>query len=118
MQTRKFGKTQMQTTLIGFGSRAIGGPGWGAQDDGEAPGAIELSLELGVPEAVHLHEAFPDMGREWAALQQFEEVLREEGVRGFFEVPQGRCGRALPDGAQIAEIEAFLGGLSNRTGGL
>lgn len=122
MQTRKFGKTEMQTTLIGFGSWAIGGPGWAAgwraQDDGEAPGAIEPSLELGVPKAVHLHQVFPGMGRERAALQQLEEVLREEGVRGFSEAPQGRCGRPLPDDAQIAEIEAFLGGLLNPREGL
>lgn len=52
VQTRKFGRTEMQTTPIGFGSWAIGGPdwaaGWGAQDDRESLGAIKRSLELGV----------------------------------------------------------------------
>ena len=117
MQTRKFGKTEMQATLTGFGSWAIGGLGWaawwGAQDDGEALGAIKRSLEFGVPEAVHLHQVFPGMGREWAALQQLE-----EGFRGLPEAPQGRCDRLLPDDAEIAEIEAFLGGLLNRSEGL
>ncbi len=52
MQTRKFGNTDLETTLIGFGSWAIGGPewaaGWGSQDDEESVGAIKRSLELGV----------------------------------------------------------------------
>ena len=42
----------MQLTPIGFGSWAIGGGnweyGWGAQDDGDAIGAIERAVELGV----------------------------------------------------------------------
>lgn len=52
MQKRKFGKTDMETTLIGFGSWALGGSGWaagwGSQDDDESVGAIRRSLELGV----------------------------------------------------------------------
>lgn len=42
----------MQTTLIGCRSRAIGRPYWAArwkaQDNGEALGATERSLEFGV----------------------------------------------------------------------
>jgi aryl-alcohol dehydrogenase-like predicted oxidoreductase len=42
----------METTPIGFGSWAIGGPGWvagwGPQDDEESVGAIKRALELGV----------------------------------------------------------------------
>jgi aryl-alcohol dehydrogenase-like predicted oxidoreductase len=52
MQTHKFGNTDMETTPIGFGSWAIGGPGWaagwGPQDDEESVGAIKRALELGV----------------------------------------------------------------------
>lgn len=52
MQTRKFGKTDMETTPIGFGSWAVGGSGWaagwGPQDDEESVGAIRRALELGV----------------------------------------------------------------------
>jgi aryl-alcohol dehydrogenase-like predicted oxidoreductase len=49
---RKFGKTDMETTPIGFGSWAVGGSGWaagwGPQDDEESVGAIRRALELGV----------------------------------------------------------------------
>jgi len=52
MQTRKFGKTDMETTPIGFGSWAVGGSGWaagwGPQDDEESVAAIRRALELGV----------------------------------------------------------------------
>ncbi|MEI6757429.1 MAG: aldo/keto reductase [Chlorobium sp.] len=52
MQTRQLGNTDMTITPIGFGSWAIGGSnwayGWGAQDDGDAIGAIERAVELGV----------------------------------------------------------------------
>ncbi len=52
MQTRQLGNTDMAITPIGFGSWAIGGSnwayGWGAQDDGDAIGAIERAVELGV----------------------------------------------------------------------
>jgi len=52
MQTRELGRTGMQITPIGFGSWAIGGGnweyGWGAQDDGDAIGAIERAVELGI----------------------------------------------------------------------
>jgi aryl-alcohol dehydrogenase-like predicted oxidoreductase len=52
MQTHEFGNTDMETTPIGFGSWAIGGPGWvagwGPQDDEESVGAIKRALELGV----------------------------------------------------------------------
>ncbi len=52
MQRKQLGKTDMQLTPIGFGSWAIGGGnweyGWGAQDDGDAIGAIERAVELGV----------------------------------------------------------------------
>ena len=52
MQTRQLGNTDMHITPIGFGSWAIGGSiwayGWGAQDDGDAVGAIDRALELGI----------------------------------------------------------------------
>ena len=48
METRKFGKTDMEITPIGFGSWAIGGNAWGPQDDEEAVGAIRRALELGM----------------------------------------------------------------------
>ena len=48
METRKFGKTDMEITPIGFGSWAIGGNAWGPQDDEEAVGAIRRALDLGI----------------------------------------------------------------------
>ncbi len=52
MQKRELGNTDMQITPVGFGSCAIGGDnwqfGWGAQDDGDAIGAIERAVELGI----------------------------------------------------------------------
>jgi aryl-alcohol dehydrogenase-like predicted oxidoreductase len=48
LETRKFGKTDMEITPIGFGSWAIGGNAWGPQDDEEAVGAIRRALDLGI----------------------------------------------------------------------
>ena len=48
METRTFGKTDMEITPIGFGSWAIGGNAWGPQDDEEAVGAIRRAVELGM----------------------------------------------------------------------
>jgi aryl-alcohol dehydrogenase-like predicted oxidoreductase len=52
LETRRFGKTDMEITRIGFGSWAIGGGGWsgawGPQDDDEAVGAIRRAVELGL----------------------------------------------------------------------
>ncbi len=52
MQKRRFGKTDMEITSVGFGSWAIGGGGWGgawgSQDDDEAIGAIRRAVELGM----------------------------------------------------------------------
>lgn len=52
MQTRKFGRTGMQLTPIGFGAWAIGGGdwqfGWGDQDDSDSIRAIHRALDLGI----------------------------------------------------------------------
>src|SRR5713101_7907861 len=52
MQTRQLGKTELFSTLLGFGSWAVGGGGWqfgwGAQDDRESIAAISRALELGM----------------------------------------------------------------------
>jgi aryl-alcohol dehydrogenase-like predicted oxidoreductase len=52
LETRRFGKTDIEITPIGFGSWAIGGGGWsgawGPQDDEEAVGAIRRAVELGL----------------------------------------------------------------------
>jgi aryl-alcohol dehydrogenase-like predicted oxidoreductase len=52
LETRRFGKTDVEITRIGFGSWAIGGGGWsgawGPQDDEEAVGAIRRAVDLGL----------------------------------------------------------------------
>jgi aryl-alcohol dehydrogenase-like predicted oxidoreductase len=51
MQIRKLGNTDLKLTTIGLGTWAMGGPwqfGWGPQDDDEALGAIQASLETGI----------------------------------------------------------------------
>jgi aryl-alcohol dehydrogenase-like predicted oxidoreductase len=52
MQTRQFGKTDMQITPIGLGTWAIGGGnwefGWGSQDDKESIAVIHRALALGI----------------------------------------------------------------------
>jgi Predicted oxidoreductases (related to aryl-alcohol dehydrogenases) len=52
MQTRQFGKTEMQITPIGIGAWAIGGGnwefGWGSQEDTQSIKAIQRGLDLGI----------------------------------------------------------------------
>lgn len=48
MQTRQFGKTEMQITAIGLGSWALGGNQWGPQDDQESIATIQRALDLGI----------------------------------------------------------------------
>jgi aryl-alcohol dehydrogenase-like predicted oxidoreductase len=47
LKTRKFGKTGLEITTVGFGAWAIGGA-WGPQDDEESVAAIRRAVELGV----------------------------------------------------------------------
>ncbi|GHO70730.1 oxidoreductase [Ktedonobacter sp. SOSP1-52] len=52
MQTRRFGKTDMQITPLGIGAWAMGGggwdAGWGSQDDQESITTIKRGLDLGI----------------------------------------------------------------------
>lgn len=52
MQTKRFGKTDLLLTPLGFGSWAVGGGGWqfgwGAQNDMESIAAIRRALDLGM----------------------------------------------------------------------
>ena len=52
MQTRRFGRTNLEITPIGFGSWAIGGGnwqfGWGPQDERAAIEAVQRAVTLGV----------------------------------------------------------------------
>jgi aryl-alcohol dehydrogenase-like predicted oxidoreductase len=52
MQKRRLGATDLELTVIGFGSWAIGGGewkfGWGDQDDREAIDAIKTAVDMGI----------------------------------------------------------------------
>jgi aryl-alcohol dehydrogenase-like predicted oxidoreductase len=51
MQKRKLGKTELELTVVGMGTWAIGGPwqyGWGPQDDKESIETILRAAELGI----------------------------------------------------------------------
>jgi aryl-alcohol dehydrogenase-like predicted oxidoreductase len=51
MRTRRLGNTDLELTVVGLGTWAIGGPwqfGWGPQDDNEAVAAILKAIDLGI----------------------------------------------------------------------
>lgn len=51
MRTRRLGKSELELTVIGLGTWAIGGPwqyGWGPQDDDASVRTIRAALEAGV----------------------------------------------------------------------
>jgi aryl-alcohol dehydrogenase-like predicted oxidoreductase len=51
MKTKKLGNSDMEITVLGLGTWAIGGPwtyGWGTQDDDASVGAILRALEKGI----------------------------------------------------------------------
>jgi aryl-alcohol dehydrogenase-like predicted oxidoreductase len=52
LETRRFGRTGLDITRIGFGSWAVGGSGWfggwGSQDDRDSIGAIQQAVKNGI----------------------------------------------------------------------
>jgi aryl-alcohol dehydrogenase-like predicted oxidoreductase len=51
MRTRRLGQTELELTVIGLGTWAIGGPweiGWGPQDDNESIPTILAAIEAGI----------------------------------------------------------------------
>ncbi|MGD0571447.1 MAG: aldo/keto reductase [Sedimentisphaerales bacterium] len=51
MRTRRLGNTDLELTVVGLGTWAIGGPwqyGWGPQDENEAVAAILKAFDLGI----------------------------------------------------------------------
>jgi len=51
MRTKQLGKTELELTVIGLGTWAIGGPwqiGWGPQDDNDSVSTILRAIEGGI----------------------------------------------------------------------
>ncbi len=51
MRTRRLGNTDLELTVVGLGTWAIGGPwqyGWGPQDENEAVAAILKAIDIGI----------------------------------------------------------------------
>jgi aryl-alcohol dehydrogenase-like predicted oxidoreductase len=51
MRTRRLGNTDLELTVVGLGTWAMGGPweyGWGPQDENEAVAAILKAIDLGI----------------------------------------------------------------------
>jgi aryl-alcohol dehydrogenase-like predicted oxidoreductase len=51
MRTRKLGRTDLELTVIGLGTWAIGGPwqyGWGPQDDADSVRTIRAAIDAGI----------------------------------------------------------------------
>jgi aryl-alcohol dehydrogenase-like predicted oxidoreductase len=48
LKTTRLGTTGMQISRVGFGAWAVGGFGWGRQEDHDSIAAIERALELGI----------------------------------------------------------------------
>ncbi|MCA1823545.1 MAG: aldo/keto reductase, partial [Frankia sp.] len=46
--TRQLGRTDMHITRVGFGAWAIGGTGWGPQDDADSVRAIRHAIDRGI----------------------------------------------------------------------
>jgi aryl-alcohol dehydrogenase-like predicted oxidoreductase len=83
MKRQKLGNSSMEITKIGFGSWAVGGPGyefsWGKQDDNDSIKAIHKALELGVNwidtaavyGAGHSEEVVGEAVKQWSGQKPF-----------------------------------------------
>ena len=83
MKRQKLGNSSMEITKIGFGSWAVGGPGyefsWGKQDDNDSIKAIHKCLELGVNwidtaavyGAGHSEEVVGEAVKQWSGQKPF-----------------------------------------------
>ena len=113
MQTKRFGKTDLFITPLGFGSWAVGGPwqyGWGVQDDAESIAAIQRALDLGM-NWIDTAAAY--------GLGYSEEVV-SKAIKGRSEAPyiftkcsivwddQGNVGRSLKRDSIRREVEDSL----------
>jgi aryl-alcohol dehydrogenase-like predicted oxidoreductase len=99
MQTRRFGKTELQITPIGFGTFASGGGdwkfAWGSQDDQDTIAAIHKSIDLGI----NWIDTAPVYG-----LGHAEEVVAE-ALKGMAEKPLifTKCARVWNENREIGK---------------
>jgi aryl-alcohol dehydrogenase-like predicted oxidoreductase len=98
METRQFGKTDMQVTPVGLGAWAIGGAGWragwGAQDDDDSVATIHRALDVGIN--------WIDTAAVYG-LGHSEEIV-ERALRGRSDRPYvfTKCGRVWDESGTIS----------------
>jgi aryl-alcohol dehydrogenase-like predicted oxidoreductase len=114
LPTAPLGRTGMEITRVGFGTWAIGGPGyqfsWGPQDDEDSVAAIHRALALGVnwidTAAVYgLGHSEEVVGRALAGLEEPPFVFTKAGR---IDAGGGRVGARLTRDSIRAEVEASL----------
>lgn len=88
---RKFGKTGLQVSEIGFGAWAIGGKGWGERKDDEAKKALEKAWEMGI-NLYDTCDAYGD-GHSENLIGEFLQGRREQAVI----VTKGGTNYRMPD---------------------
>ncbi len=97
MRKRKLGWTDLELTVIGFGSWALGGGGWqfswGPQDDEESIAAIHRALDLGIN--------WIDTAAVYG-LGHSEEIIAK-ALRGMSEKPiiATKCGRVWNEKGEV-----------------
>ncbi len=97
MRKRKLGWTDLELTVIGFGSWALGGGGWqfswGPQDDEESIAAIHRALDLGIN--------WIDTAAVYG-LGHAEEIIAK-ALRGMSEKPiiATKCGRVWNEKGEV-----------------
>lgn len=114
MRKRKLGKTDLELTVVGLGTWAIGGGGWafgwGAQDDAASVGAILEALEQGInwidtaPVYGYGHSE-EVVGR---ALKQWGQPVMVATKCGRLPNPEGRPIPCIKRESVLRECEASL----------
>jgi aryl-alcohol dehydrogenase-like predicted oxidoreductase len=101
MRTRRLGKTDLELTVIGLGTWAIGGGdwkfGWGPQDDRQAVAAIHHGIEMGV----NWIDTAPVYGN-----GRSEELVGRAlaGWRGQRPLVATKCGRIISGDGEIEGV--------------
>jgi aryl-alcohol dehydrogenase-like predicted oxidoreductase len=114
MQTRRLGNTDLEFTVIGLGTWAMGGGNWeyswGPQDDHESIKAIHRALDLGInwidtAPAYGLGHAEEIVGRALAGMRDKPFIATKCGLVWD---DRGRISACLEKASVSAEIDASL----------